>query len=73
MRTSEKPFCQTGARIPSSFPARKEKATLYELHGALNRGLTSDGEEELKVIGHDNEIVQAELILRAIFIQNTQE
>jgi hypothetical protein len=48
-------------------------ATLDELHRALDGHFAFDGEQEMKVIGHDYEIVQPEFVLRAIVIQDAQE
>ncbi len=73
MRISEKPFCQTGARNPSSRPRPERKAALDKLYRPLNRQVATDREQSVEVIGHHNKFVEPEFSLGAILVQYTHE
>src|SRR5579864_6239744 len=51
----------------------KGKSTLDELHGALNGQIASDSQQQVEVVGHDNEFVQAEFSFLPVVVQDLYE
>src|SRR5919108_1420555 len=49
------------------------KSSLDELQRSLYRQITSDGDEDMKMIGHDDESVQAIFPLSAVVVKHFQK
>jgi hypothetical protein len=55
------------------FPRAERKAAFDELDCALNSHLAFDGYHDVKVVGHDDEIVQEIFVLIAVVMEDLDE
>lgn len=68
----ETPLPDWGSEPQFSSCSKRETA-LDELHCALDGRVGLDRQQQMKVVGHDNELMQPELSLRTIVEENADE
>ena len=65
-----KPLLPDWRPEPQFPPCSKCKPTLDELHGAFDRRIAFNSQQQIEMIGHDDEFVQAEFPFAAIFAEH---
>jgi hypothetical protein len=55
---------------PQLSSCAEREAAFDELNGAFDRHLTTDGQQQVKMVRHNHEFVQTKFSLRAIFAKH---
>ena len=73
MRWSVYPVPQISVLAPSSFFDAKREASLDELSSLFQWNIRCGRKKHVEMIGHENELMQFEFLLRAILFQSVEE